>query len=432
MIEILNIFLTVIIFFILSFFSYFALNTSKIFKNNRDIIDISGKNFLILLNGILILSLFNPNKQIIFFVFLFLSLVSVYMFFLKNSNFTNKIFYIILFLFVLIISIDISNNFGYTWDTKKYYLHKATGFYQNFFIDDFVKKSEYPHFGTYIWSFFWKNNLLDYEYTGRLIYGYIYALSIFYFVNSFNVLSHTKIFISILLILLTYKTILFDGRPDVLIFSLFLFLSKHFYEIFHKREINFVNIFFIVLILNLILWTKSEGIAYVLLTTFTLLLFIKKNTKKKLILASLILLIILTKYATYHYYGLSLNPNVETFSSKILSLINFEFVITRSIQILSWYFIYLFTNPIIIFSILSLILISIKYKKLLTQFNYLYFFLIAKFCVIFVTFFITIYPMPFHLKYSLDRIIFHSSGLFLVVIYYCIINFLKDKKKFTY
>tara|TARA_Y100000816_G_C26070384_1_gene562955 strand:+ start:314 stop:1612 length:1299 start_codon:yes stop_codon:yes gene_type:complete len=432
MIEILNIVLTIIVFFILSFFSYFALNAFKINKNNTDIIDISGKNFLILLNAILILSLFNPNKEITFFAFLFLSLVSIYIFFFKNRNITNKIFYIILFLFVLIISIDISNNFGYTWDTKKYYLHKATGFYQNFFIDDFVKKTEYPHFGTYIWSFFWKNNLLDYEYTGRLIYGYIYALSIFYFVNSFNVLSHIKIFISILLILLTYKTILFDGRPDVLIFSLFLFLSKHFYEIFHKREINFVNIFFIVLILNLILWTKSEGIAYVLLTTFTLLLFIKKNTKKKLILASLILLIILTKYATYHYYGLSLNPNVETFSSKILSFINFEFVITRSIQILSWYFIYLFTNPIIIFSILSLILISIKYKKLLTQFNYLYFFLIAKFCVIFVTFFITIYPMPFHLKYSLDRIIFHSSGLFLVVIYYCIINFLKDKKKFTY
>lgn len=432
MIEILNIVLTIIVFFILSFFSYFALNAFKINKNNTDIIDISGKNFLILLNAILILSLFNPNKEIIFFAFLFLSLVSVYIFFFKNRNITNKIFYIILFLSVLIISIDISNNFGYTWDTKKYYLHKATGFYQNFFIDDFVKKSEYPHFGTYIWSFFWKNNLLDYEYTGRLIYGYIYALSIFYFVNSFNVLSHIKIFISILLILLTYKTILFDGRPDILIFSLFLFLSRYFYEIFHKREINFVNIFFIVLILNLILWTKSEGIAYVLLTIFTLLLFIKKNIKKKIILTSLVFLMILTKYATYHYYGLSLNPNVETFSSKILSFINFEFVITRSIQIFSWYFIYLLTNPIIIFSILSLILISIKYKKLLIQFNYLYFFLIAKFFVIFVTFFITIYPMPFHLKYSLDRIIFHSSGLFLVIIYYFIINFLKDKKKFTY
>ena len=199
-------------------------------------------------------------------------------------------------------------------------------------------------------------------------------------------------------------------------------------KFFHKREINFVNIFFIVLILNLILWTKSEGIAYVLLTIFTLLLFIKKNIKKKLILTSLVFLMILTKYATYHYYGLSLNPNVETFSSKILSFIDFEFVITRSIQIFSWYFIYLLTNPIIIFSILSLILISIKYKKLLIQFNYLYFFLIAKFFVIFVTFFITIYPMPFHLKYSLDRIIFHSSGLFLVIIYYFIINFLKDKK----
>ena len=192
MIEILNIVLTIIVFFILSFFSYFALNAFKINKNNTDIIDIAGKNFLILLNAILILSIFNPNKEITFFAFLFLSLVSVYIFFFKNRNITNKIFYIILFLLVLIISIDISNNFGYTWDTKKYYLHKATGFYQNFFIDDFVKKSEYPHFGTYIWSFFWKNNLLDYEYTGRLIYGYI-LLSIFYFVNSFNVLSYIKI-----------------------------------------------------------------------------------------------------------------------------------------------------------------------------------------------------------------------------------------------
>ena len=88
---------------------------------------------------------------------------------------------------------------------------------------------------------------------------------------------------------------------------------------------------------------------------------------------------------------------------------------------------YLLTNPIIIFSILSLILISIKYKKLLIQFNYLYFFLIAKFFVIFTIFFITIYPMPFHLKYSLDKL-FSLSGLFLVIIYYFVINFLKDKK----
>ena len=84
MIEILNIVLTVIVFLILSFFSYFVLNTSKINKNNSDIIDISGKNFLILMNAILILSIFNPNKQIIFFIFLFLSLVSVYIFFFQK------------------------------------------------------------------------------------------------------------------------------------------------------------------------------------------------------------------------------------------------------------------------------------------------------------------------------------------------------------
>ena len=86
MIEILNIVLTVIVFLILSFFSYFALNTFKINKKNTDIIDVSGKNFLILLNAILVLSLFNPNKEITFFLFFFLSLVSIYIFFFKNKN----------------------------------------------------------------------------------------------------------------------------------------------------------------------------------------------------------------------------------------------------------------------------------------------------------------------------------------------------------
>ena len=164
MIELLNIILSITIFFGLSFFSFFLFNASKINKNNLDIIDITGTNFIILLNTILLVSLINPNKEILFFFYIFVSFLSIVIILKRINKLTNKLIYFFLFFFILIFSFDISNNFVYSWDTKKYYLHKTTGFYENFFIDDFAKKSEYPHFASYIWAFFWKNNFLNYEY----------------------------------------------------------------------------------------------------------------------------------------------------------------------------------------------------------------------------------------------------------------------------
>ncbi len=431
MIEILNIIFTLLIFSILSFFSSFFLTNYSSNKKQVDILDLSGSSFIIFLNIILIFSLINPDKQLLFYFCISISFLSILILFKNRFKLNNKIIYFFLLFFVLLVSIDISNNFGYTWDTKKYYLHKATAFYQNYFINDFVVKTEYPHFGSYIWSFFWKNNLINSEYVGRLIYGFIYVFSIFYFINSFNSEKYLKILISIFLILITYKTILFDGRPDILMFSFFLFIAKHLNEIFHKNKFNLLNIFFIILALNLIIWTKSEGIAYVILVGLTLLIFAKGDLNKKMILLSLILGVIFVKYFTYHYYGISLNPHHDTFNIEGMNEINLNFIFTRSLDIISWYLIYLFTNPIIILSFLSLLIIFIKYKKLLIKFNYLYFFLIAKFCILFVTFFVTTYPMPFQVKYSLDRIIFHSSGLFLVIIYYCVMHLLNDKKKLS-
>ena len=214
-------------------------------------------------------------------------------------------------------------------------------------------------------------------------------------------------------------------------FSFFLFISKHINEIFHKNKFNLLDIFFVTLVLNLIIWTKSEGIAYVILIGLTLLIFARGTLNKKMILLGSIFGVIFIKYFTYHYYGISLNPHHDTFNIDAMNKIDLNFVFTRSLDIISWYSIYLFTNPIIILSALSLLTIFIKYKKLVIKFNYLYFFLIAKFCVLFVTFFVTAYPMPFHVKYSLDRIIFHSSGLFLVLIFYCVECLLNDKKKLS-
>ena len=159
--EILNLFFTISILVLLSFFSFFLTLKKKTFNLNINLIDTLGSNYIILLNCILLFSFFNPNKNILFIVLVLISIFSLISFFRKNIKINSKIIFIFFIFLIILVSIDIANNFDFSWDTKKYYLHKATAFYQNFFVNDFFKKAEYPHFPTYLWAFFWKNSFLQ-------------------------------------------------------------------------------------------------------------------------------------------------------------------------------------------------------------------------------------------------------------------------------
>ena len=426
--EILNLFFTISILVLLSFFSFFLTLKKKTFNLNINLIDTLGSSYIILLNCILLFSFFNPNKNILFIVLISISIFSLISFFRKNIKINSKIILIFFIFLIILVSIDIANNFDFSWDTKKYYLHKATAFYQNFFVDDFFKKTEYPHFSTYLWAFFWKNSFLNYEYIGRLTYGYTFVLSIFYFTNSLKLNDSYKILTAIIIFLTIYKPELFDGRPDVLMFSFFLFIARNFYELFHNKDQSFYNISIIFLTLNLLLWTKSEGVAYVIICAITIFFFLKTNLNKKIIFLFSVIFLILLKLLFYHYYGLSLNPNEETFKINIFEEINLIFLLERTLQIFSWYFAYFIANPIIIISLIFLVIIFFNFKIILTKFKYLYLFFLLKFLLIFGTFLITAYPMPFHLKYSLDRIILHSSGLWLIIPIFLVNHLYKNKK----
>ena len=167
--------------------------------------------------------------------------------------------------------------------------------------------------------------------------------------------------------------------------------------------------------------------AYILIVTTMIILFVKQNFNKKLIFFSSILLFIFIKYFTYYYYGITFNPHEDTFGESFLSKIDLNFLILRSWQITSWYFAYFLANPITLTSLISLVIIFKYYNNLISKFNYLYFFFVLKFSIIFVTFSVTSYPMPFQVKYALDRVISHSSALFLIVVYFVVIRILKDK-----
>ena len=426
--EIFNLFFTVLVLILLSFFSFFIIFKKKTINLKIDLIDTLGTNYIILLNCILLFSLFNPDKNILFIILVLISIFSLIFFLKKNFLINDKKIFIFFVFLIIIVSIDIANNFDFSWDTKKYYLHKATAFYQNFFVNDFFKKTEYPHFPTYLWAFFWKNSYLDYEYVGRLAYGYTFLLSIFYFTNSLKLNDGYKVLTAILIFLTIYKTELFDGRPDILMFSFFLFIARNLYELFHNKDQSFYNFFIIFLTLNLVLWTKSEGVAYMVISAITIFIFSKIDFNKKIIFLFGIIFLISLKLLFYHYYGLSLNPNEETFKIDIFKKISLIFLFERSIQILSWFVIYFIANPIVMITSFFLLIIFFNFKIILNNFKYLYFFFVFKFMVIFGTYLITAYPMPFHLKYSLDRVILHSSGLWLIISIF-FINYLYKNKK---
>ena len=117
-------------------------------------------------------------------------------------------------------------------------------------ITNHIKKEfnnfDYPHLGSFIWSFFWQFPFGHYEYLGRIFYVFLYVLSVFSISNSLKLETYEKIIFSILLILLTYNYKLFSGLQDIVIFSVILLFSRFAFIIFQKtHKINNTLIFFV-------------------------------------------------------------------------------------------------------------------------------------------------------------------------------------------
>ena len=415
--EFFNIIIQIFFFLVLSClpFSY-VLNQKKIL-NNFKAIDYLSVNFLFLLNVILVFSFFNFDKEVLFLCLIILSVLSLIFLIIKKVKFYNNIlFYSFLFI-IFFVSVDIANTFSFDWDTKKYYLPRAYAFFQSLFVDDLIKHTERPYFSTYIWSFFWKNSLIQYEYFGRMIYGYLYVLSIFYFFDIKKIELKSKIILCLILILFTYKSSLFTGNPDILMFSLFMFLAKELYKIF-SDDISNNNLITLSLILNLMIWFKSEGMVYSIITFISVLFFLKNNNKFKILLFLSITTFLTIKILFYNYWGLSLNPNQSLFSSTFLNLLSFNLILERSLLVCLWYLTYFFTNPIVIFILFFVVYLFFNHRTRIKSLNFIICFFLIKFLAIYFSSIISTYELTlnFHLKYTVDRVIFQSSGLLLIIL----------------
>ena len=291
---------------------------------------------------------------------------------------------------------------------------KAKIFYNGKFVnEDLTIKKEYPHFGTYLWGYFWKNSLLNYEYSGRLPYILIYVFAVSFTVNVLKSNFSIKLIFILIIILFSYESKYFDGRQDILFFSFNLFIFRFLYEIFiNKIEIK-KNFILTILTINLILWTKTDGLLYLIVYGLILFLFLEKN---KFISLLCIISLFLIKVFFYNFWDLSLNPSAQMYDTNILQRITEIDIFYRSYSIIYWYLINLFKNPLLLISFLIICLIYLYDRQFLLKFKYVFIFYILITLGIFASFLPTMYDFPFAMIGSFDRIILQHSGIFLLPI----------------
>ena len=338
-----EIFKIAIIFFVLVVFFIGPLNIFD--KTNKELrINVLNYNFIINFNILLFLSLISlpiKNYQLIYITILLLTffytlLVSKISYFhLIKKNIIN--FSFIYFSF-FIIAINISSNLNFGWDAKYFYYIKSLFFFEGLGLNElreFEHNKWNPHFGSYLWAFFWSLPFMEIEYFGRLSYVFIFCFSIYFITKIPNNNYHSVLLYLVILILL-FKYDRFSGLQEILIFSYLSIASKILYDLENKKKI--LDLIMLILITNLIMWIKAEGIVYSLIILTIFLFNNKVIVKEKVFIFLSFMIFVSLKYNVYLLYDLELNAqpyNFESFFS--LSIENLYYRFEKILIYLGYY-----------------------------------------------------------------------------------------------
>ena len=426
MIEILNIFyLFAVIFLIFSFPLNNIFLTKKFSKYNYNIFELYSFNLLIILSFLFILSFFRLN--IINIYFFLLSLATINLFFFDWFKFKKISSILILFIiFLLSYSLNIASYPHLEWDASVNWIFKVLNFKNNYSFENLTNVpgvTEYPHIGTYIWALFWKGSFFDNEYTGRIFFLFIYLISFFTIVSNLKIDNIKKIILLIIIITLSFDKILFSGYQEPIMF----FLCIIFVILTQKIILNkkfYLNYFFLILCANLILWTKNEGMFLLTFLSFFIILRKEISNNLKFILITTFIVLILIKQNVYLYYfdnsfigweGHQFFKINELFTFEILQRLPYLFY-----QVLITFFKY----PIYLIFILSLAVTLAKDKNFKKYSNYIIFFIINVLMAI-SFFYLTNDPnWKWRAQVGLDRILYQTSGVYLIFI----VSFFKNFK----
>ena len=423
--EIFSIILQLIIFLIIFSFPF----TPKILNNSFNttlykfkIIDAHSLNILFFLYICLIFSFTNINLKLLFNSYLILSIIYL-IFSYKDLKFNFKRENKTLFFFFIIILISIffyiAQNLKLEWDGVNHWLEKVLIFFNGKQIEELKNVNthpHYPHLGSYVWALFWKNSYLGHEYFGRFFYIYLYIISIFLITDNLNFKNiFYKILLILFLIILTFEPYLLAGYQEYLIFSTLIIVARYISIFDFRNSKNHKFIFLILMTLYLNCWFKDEGLVYFFIFSSIFILMINLSNHSKLINLSLIIILILIQYFLQKYIiGIYDFPQDISLKNIISDIINFEILIIKLSKIIFHIFVSFVKYPLWIVIFVPII-IKIFFKQ---KFNYneRYFLICLFFNLAFlIGIFFTFKSFDFMLKVSLDRLLFQTSGFYLIL-----------------
>jgi len=420
LIEIFQIFLQILVIFIFCYFPQYYLNFFNI--RQQSIIEKISLGSIINIIILLLLSFINQkNLDLIFIILLIIFCTNLFFFVLENWKFKIlDIKLIFLFIFVLVFSFDLANNFKLGWDPQNFWIIKTLNFIEGgdiYNLKNFPRQ-EYPHLGSFIWAIYTTISFLEYEYLGRIFYIFLFCLSIFSIAELLNFSDIYKILFSSVIIILTYDILLFNGYQEVLIFSIFTLFSKYFYLIIKnnisKNFINFYSITILLLLLNSI-WIKNEAMFFSFISIFLIMCLPKKSYLYKLSIFFSFVLVIFLRFIIFKKIGMDTSLMQSNYEySSILHLGSF-LTFDRILLIFKYFFFGLVSNLLYIISILTMLFLFV-YKK--NQINLTYYFvsLFLNFLLIYSFYIFTSIPIEFHLKVSIERVLFEIMGIYIIPI----------------
>ena len=427
MIESLQIIIAFFCFAILTIVPFNIFNSKKIFHTNYNILDLASFNLITNCTVLLFFSILPITlKDYNLFFYIVLVTIFFYSYVLKFKNINNfKDYYLQLILFFLvffIVSIDVASKLYLGWDAKYFYYIKALFFVegQNFYDLNKFENIYHPHLGSFLWAFYWELLPSKLEYIGRLFYVFITCFSIFYVCHKDLKYSLISNIIFISLMLLFYKYERFSGLQEILIFSFLVITSK-----FYSKILNINNKYFIIfsiLLCNLILWSKAEGIIYAIIMIMLLNLNNKIFFKEKIYINLSFLFIFFLKYLIYEISNnVMLEKTGHPYSINYFLDLNYQFIIYKLKFVMPYLAYYILNNIFFISGILILLILNFQKKKD-TYIKIINFYFILNIIFIISAYLFRDMEIEYSIRTTMERVIFTSSGFYV----FLIINYFKS------
>lgn len=361
------------------------------------------------------LSLFIDNVIDYFFlIFLFHNFIFLTVEKFRKLKFDIEI--IFLFFSIFLIIVFFQNNFVIGWDAQNFWAVKAFTILEDDSIRnlDQTPRAEYPFLGSFIWAFYSKYSIINNEIIGRFFYIFIFCLSLFSISKLFSKDFSKNLILYTFLIFLCFDKNLFNGYQEVLIFSLFCLIGIEFYYL--EKSFNVIKSLIVIFLSCIcISWIKNEGLIFSILVLLSLVFYFYRNTKILFFLFITCFFLISLRYGYLYLNTVNANfqsGNYENFNFN--QLFNY-FELERIFMTLKYFIIGIFQNIIFLVSLLSLLFLIKKRVDLINLRHYLYFLFLSVMFINFAYIFTNIH-LEFHLKVSMERLLFQISGFFIIIV----------------